>query len=61
MLEPLDGSDPAAAPNDDPIVVDAAGRMWRLRYRPVWTRALSRVAPLLLGVALLILLLVLRV
>jgi hypothetical protein len=48
-------------PADEPIVVDAAGRMWRVRYRPSWIRVLSRAAPVLVGVVLLALLLMLRV
>jgi hypothetical protein len=60
-MEPLDAVDPLEVPADEPIVVDAAGRMWRVRYRPSWIRVLSRAAPVLVGVVLLALLLMLRV
>ena len=60
-MEPLDTADPLDVSASDPVVVDAMGRMWRVRYRPDWARTLTRAAPVLLGVVLLALLLVLRV
>lgn len=60
-MEPLDAVDPLDVPTDEPIVVDAAGRMWRIRYRPSWVRLLTRGAPVLVGVVLLALLLMLRI
>lgn len=61
MIEPLDAADLPDVPANHPIVVDATGRMWRMRCRPAWVRILTRAAPVLLGVVLLVLLLVLRV
>jgi len=60
VLEPLNGADPDEVASDDPIVVDATGRTWRLRYRPAWVRMLTWAAPMLVGLALLTLLLLLR-
>jgi hypothetical protein len=56
IIEPLDPADARKVPPNDPIMVDVTGRMWRLRYRPPWTGVLTRVAPVLLGVVLLLLL-----
>jgi hypothetical protein len=61
VLEPLSGGDPDQMQPDDPIVVDATGRLWRVRHRPAWTRMLAGAAPVLLGVLLVALLFVLRV
>jgi hypothetical protein len=41
-LEPLDPLSAAEAGMKDPVVVDAAGRMWRLRHRPAWLEAVRR-------------------
>jgi len=60
MIEPLDSADLEPLAND-PIVVDAKGRIWRVRYRPAWTGVSTWAAPVLLAMVLVALLLVLRV
>ena len=61
MIEPLDAVDPDGVPASGPVVVDARGRMWRMRYQPTWSRAVTRAAPVIVGLVLLALLLVLHV
>lgn len=61
VIEPLDMANPDEVAANHPIVVDATGRVWRVRYRPAWGGTLTRLAPVLLGVVLLALLLVLGV